>query len=121
MSYPVPGESVTHIKTRPGSTTNKYGEDVMTTTETTIDNVVVGAQLDIEEVEVTGDSVRKKLSLYFTGPDAENLDVFSKDKFIVRGVTYEAIGDGFLWRSPFTGEVFGYTVQIQKYAPSSGG
>lgn len=76
-----------------------------------IKNVIIGQGTLDEDNRGNSQQIDDTLMLYF--PDATP-DIKAVDHLTVRGELYEAVGDAFLWRDPFTGVVFGSSIRVKR-------
>jgi|SRR5690606_24969976 len=104
------GEQVTHLKSFITGK-DQYRKNVYDYTPQELFNVVIGQGSTAEENAGELQQVDDFLTLYFTAGDPE---IKATDHFIVRGKRYEAIGYSFLWKDPFSGEVFGASVKVKR-------
>lgn len=108
------GELVSHIqKVKVGE--DEFGEPEHSDTQTEYFNVVVAGRTPVPNSEENTDSwnrLEEGFTLHFT--EEPFPDVSPEDAFLIRGKRYESSGAGFLWRDPFTGEVFGYSANAKR-------
>ena len=105
------GETVTVLTA--GTVADPYsGEDASSWNETpgevSVDDVVVEDRPSGEPVQDARNAVTSGFTLYFP-PDTA---VDASSRVVVRGGTYDVLGDPAAWRSPFTGWRPGLVVQV---------
>lgn len=105
------GETVTVLTA--GTTTDRYGNEVPdwgNATSTLVPGCGVAPRSSSELNDPSRAAVIVGLTVYLPPGSV----VSARDRMVVRGGTYEVVGEPGDWRSPFTGEAFGLEVALQR-------
>jgi hypothetical protein len=106
----MPREQVTILRRGASPGSDPYGVPLPgTQTSETVDALAVAPRSSGEYNRFQA-TVTVGLSVYL--PAGTNVD--PKDRMIVRGVTYEVVGEPADWRNPFTGSTPGIEVALER-------
>ena len=81
-------------------------------TETTVTGVAVEPRPSTEQLEAGRNATVDGYTLYFPSGTAIN----AQNRVVVRGGTFDVLGDAAVWASPFTGWSPGVVVQVTRTA-----
>ena len=107
------GESVTILTA--GTEVDPYSDDPVSSWEVEPSEVVVtGVGVEPRPSDEPTQEARNAVVSGFTLYLPAGTEIGPQNRVVVRGGTYEVLGEAAVWRNPFTGWVPGVVVQVQK-------